>query len=312
MVIKVYISGISGNKEQNNLRSNNTKNRIGQKRYKSANEYSPKIFLCNTGTEYHSVDSIIQQVKKHQQRVMMILDSKNIEYTTVDITEPGKENEKEFMQQNSKTNDSKHPLPPQLFNEELYCGYHSVDSIIQQVKKHQQRVMMILDSKNIEYTTVDITEPGKENEKEFMQQNSKTNDSKHPLPPQLFNEELYCGDYEAFDLANEIDELDKFLKISSSVSKAEIILDQSVKEVDNGEVNVNVDVGEAVSDVDKIAKTLESLPSSFSAFISAWDSYAEVMQTFENLTSRLLREKKRLMQNDDVITAFAMLNLQKN
>nr|CAD7426052.1 unnamed protein product [Timema monikensis] len=117
--------------------------------------------------------------------------------------------------------------------------YHSVDSIIQQVKKHQQRVMMILDSKNIEYTTVDITEPGKENEKEFMQQNSKTNDSKHPLPPQLFNEELYCGDYEAFDLANEIDELDKFLKISSSVSKAEIILDQSVKEVDNGEVNVN-------------------------------------------------------------------------
>nr|CAD7203019.1 unnamed protein product [Timema douglasi]CAD7403602.1 unnamed protein product [Timema poppensis] len=108
-----------------------------------------------------------------------------------------------------------------------------------EVKKHQQRVMMILDSKNIEYTTVDITEPGKENEKEFMQQNSKTNDSKHPLPPQLFNEELYCGDYEAFDLANEIDELDKFLKMSPSVSKAEIILDQSAKEVDNGEVNVN-------------------------------------------------------------------------
>nr|CAD7461263.1 unnamed protein product [Timema tahoe] len=72
------------------------------------------------------------------------------------------------------------------------------------------------------------------------------------------------------------------------------------------------DVGEAVSDVDKIAKTLESLPSSFSAFISAWDSYAEAMQTFENLTSRLLREEKRLMQNDDVTTAFAALNLQKN
>nr|CAD7447482.1 unnamed protein product [Timema bartmani] len=67
----------------------------------------------------------------------------------------------------------------------------------------------------------------------------------------------------------------------------------------------SVDVGEVVSDVDNIAKTLESLPTSFSAFISSWNSYAEVMQTFENLT----REEKRLMQNDDVTTAFAALNV---
>nr|CAD7455704.1 unnamed protein product [Timema tahoe] len=72
------------------------------------------------------------------------------------------------------------------------------------------------------------------------------------------------------------------------------------------------DVGEAVSDVDKITKTLKSLPSSFSAFISTWDSYAEDMQTLENLTSRLLREEKQLMQNDDIATAFAALNFYKN
>jgi len=65
--------------------------------------------------------------------------------------------------------------------------------IIPQVKKHQQRVLMILDSKNIEYVVVDITEPGKENEKEFMQQNSKTKEAKYPLPPQIFNEDDYCG-----------------------------------------------------------------------------------------------------------------------
>lgn len=52
---------------------------------------------------------------------------------------------------------------------------------------------MILDSKNIEYVAVDITEPGKEYEKEFMQQNSKVKEAKHPLPPQLFNENDYCG-----------------------------------------------------------------------------------------------------------------------
>lgn len=66
------------------------------------------------------------QVKKRQQRVLMILDSKNISYDVLDITEPGKETDKEFMQQNSKTRESKHPLPPQIFNEDAYCGVSSV------------------------------------------------------------------------------------------------------------------------------------------------------------------------------------------
>ncbi|PSN52940.1 SH3 domain-binding glutamic acid-rich protein [Blattella germanica] len=105
-----------------------------------------------------------------------------------------------------------------------------------EVKKHQQRVMMILDSKNIEYEVVDITEPGKESDKEFMQQNSKAKESKYPLPPQIFNETDYCGDYEEFDLANEVDELDKFLKLSASVSTAEIKLGKTAP-VENGEVN---------------------------------------------------------------------------
>ncbi|XP_057325195.1 SH3 domain-binding glutamic acid-rich protein homolog [Microplitis mediator] len=82
-----------------------------------------------------------------------------------------------------------------------------------EVKKRQQRVLMILDSKNVEYEIIDITEPGKEDDKEYMQTNANPKDSKYPLPPQIFNEEDYCGDYEDFDLANEIDELEKFLKI---------------------------------------------------------------------------------------------------
>ncbi|XKL64753.1 hypothetical protein PGB90_004839 [Kerria lacca] len=75
---------------------------------------------------------------------------------------------------------------------------------------------MILESKNIKYNIIDIAEPGKENEKEFMQENSKVRDSKYPLPPQIFNDNYYCGDYEEFDMANELDELEKFLKISSN------------------------------------------------------------------------------------------------
>ncbi|XP_017752346.1 PREDICTED: SH3 domain-binding glutamic acid-rich protein homolog isoform X2 [Eufriesea mexicana] len=86
---------------------------------------------------------------------------------------------------------------------------------------------MILDSKNVEYEIIDITEPGKEMEKEFMQANSIARDSKYPLPPQIFNEDEYCGDYEDFDLANEIDELEEFLKVAPPVSAKETVLDSN-------------------------------------------------------------------------------------
>lgn len=72
----------------------------------------------------------------------------------------------------------------------MYLTYKNSSS---QVKKRQQRVLMILESKNVQYEVIDITEPGKESDKEFMQTNSKTRDSKYPLPPQIFNEEEYCG-----------------------------------------------------------------------------------------------------------------------
>ncbi|XP_012214434.1 SH3 domain-binding glutamic acid-rich protein homolog isoform X2 [Linepithema humile] len=84
---------------------------------------------------------------------------------------------------------------------------------------------MILDSKNVEYEIIDITEPGKELDKEFMQANSNARSNKYPLPPQIFNEDDYCGDYEDFDVSNEIDELEKFLKVTPAVSTAEITLD---------------------------------------------------------------------------------------
>uniref|UniRef100_A0A1Q3FBE9 Putative sh3beta n=1 Tax=Culex tarsalis TaxID=7177 RepID=A0A1Q3FBE9_CULTA len=81
---------------------------------------------------------------------------------------------------------------------------------------------MILDSKHIPYTIIDITEPGQEGEKDFMQKNSEHTGStisdptpRHPLPPQLFNDAEYCGDYDDFDLANEIDNLEVFLKLEA-------------------------------------------------------------------------------------------------
>lgn len=80
---------------------------------------------------------------------------------------------------------------------------------------------MILDSKNIKYEIIDISEAGLEAKKDFMQTNSTSNggtasdlNPRHPLPPQLFNDEEYCGDYDEFELANEIDNLEVFLKLT--------------------------------------------------------------------------------------------------
>lgn len=60
------------------------------------------------------------------------------------------------------------------------------------MKKRQQRVLMILDSKNIKYDVIDITEPGKETIKEMMQEKSTSNGAtvsdpnpRHALPPQV-------------------------------------------------------------------------------------------------------------------------------
>lgn len=125
-----------------------------------------------------------------------------------------------------------------------------------EVKKRQQRVLMILDSKNIKYEVIDITEPGKEDDKDFMQNNAKCNggtvsdpNPRSPLPPQIFNDEEYCGDYDQFDMANEVDTLEQYLKLeiqSESLSGPDYemsIVNGSVKEasIEKTYNNSNVD-----------------------------------------------------------------------
>lgn len=57
-----------------------------------------------------------------------------------------------------------------------------------QMKKNQQKIQMILDSKKIEYEKLDIA--ASEEYKETMRR--LIGDPK-ALPPQLFNEDQYCG-----------------------------------------------------------------------------------------------------------------------
>ncbi|OXA50045.1 SH3 domain-binding glutamic acid-rich protein homolog [Folsomia candida] len=96
--------------------------------------------------------------------------------------------------------------------------YYSEISAHKEVKKRQQKVMMILESKQIPYEAIDITEAGRESDKDFMLTNGKAKEGSKVLSPQVFNEETYCGDYDDFELANENDELEKFLNVEKRPS----------------------------------------------------------------------------------------------
>lgn len=65
------------------------------------------------------------------------------------------------------------------------------------------------------------------------------------------------------------------------------------------------DVGERVSDITIMAKIIGSLPSKYSAFITAWDSVDPDRQTQAYLTERLIKEEARMTTNDEAASALA-------
>merc|ERR1719225_1968358 len=79
---------------------------------------------------------------------------------------------------------------------------------------------MILKSLGIALKQVDISAPGMDEQRDFMRASAKKKEGqRHALPPQIFNGEKYCGDYDDFDVANEDDELEEFLGIPRKTPK---------------------------------------------------------------------------------------------
>merc|ERR1712058_57488 len=90
-----------------------------------------------------------------------------------------------------------------------------------EITNRQHRILMILKSLGIAMKQVDISAPGMDEQRDFMRASAKKKEGqRHALPPQLFNGEKYCGDYDDFDVANEDDELEEFLGIPRKTPKA--------------------------------------------------------------------------------------------
>ncbi|XP_003384043.1 PREDICTED: SH3 domain-binding glutamic acid-rich-like protein 3 [Amphimedon queenslandica] len=85
--------------------------------------------------------------------------------------------------------------------------YSSVSSNLE-LKKNQQKIEMILDSKKIPYNKLDVAADTDLRDK----MRGIIGDPK-ALPPQLFNGDTYCGDFDAFEEALETETLEEFLKL---------------------------------------------------------------------------------------------------
>ncbi|XP_050537705.1 SH3 domain-binding glutamic acid-rich protein homolog [Daktulosphaira vitifoliae] len=178
-----------------------------------------------------------------------------------------------------------------------------------EVKKRQQRVTMILDSKNIEYNLVDITEPGRENDKVYMQTNSKTKDgSKNALPPQIFKNDIYCGDYDDFDIANEMDELDKFFDISTKKQLDDV---SDVNDISNkiDDLLENTSNNENEKSVEEFLNELEEQSKSDDNNINEEEKDYETLDTQNKLNFTDDKDKESVLLPDD--TNNEILNTSK-
>ncbi|XP_077466783.1 SH3 domain-binding glutamic acid-rich protein isoform X2 [Stigmatopora argus] len=91
------------------------------------------------------------------------------------------------------------------------------------IKKKQQDVVGFLEALKVDYTQLDIA--CNEENRMWMRQNvpeEKKPSNGIPLPPQIFNEESYCGDYETFFDAKEDNSVFSFLGLAPPPGSKEV------------------------------------------------------------------------------------------
>ncbi|XP_051966068.1 SH3 domain-binding glutamic acid-rich protein isoform X10 [Xyrauchen texanus] len=118
------------------------------------------------------------------------------------------------------------------------------------IKKKQQDVVGFLAALKIDYTQLDIA--SNEENRQWMRENvpgemKPTNGI--PLPPQIFNEENYCGDYDTFFNAKEDNAVFEFLGLTPPPGSKR----KEIKEVEQ-----NGDAHTAELEEDAVAEEVET------------------------------------------------------
>ncbi|XP_041851417.1 SH3 domain-binding glutamic acid-rich protein isoform X15 [Melanotaenia boesemani] len=103
------------------------------------------------------------------------------------------------------------------------------------IKKKQQDVVAFLEALKVDYTELDIA--CSEENRMWMRQNvpqDKKPANGIPLPPQIFNEESYCGDYETFFDAKEDNSVYTFLGLPPPPGSKEAVQAEEEHIMQNG------------------------------------------------------------------------------
>ncbi|XP_041796066.1 SH3 domain-binding glutamic acid-rich protein isoform X7 [Chelmon rostratus] len=124
------------------------------------------------------------------------------------------------------------------------------------IKKKQQDVVGFLEALKVDYTQLDIA--CNEENRMWMRQNvpmEKKPTNGIPLPPQIFNEDSYCGDYDTFFDAKEDNTVYSFLGLppppGSKEARAEEEEDQEGADDDREEEEAEVQEEEEEEDVEE-------------------------------------------------------------
>ncbi|XP_034023964.1 SH3 domain-binding glutamic acid-rich protein isoform X5 [Thalassophryne amazonica] len=102
------------------------------------------------------------------------------------------------------------------------------------IKKKQQDVVAFLEALKVDYTQLDIA--CNEENRLWMRKNvpeEKKPANGIPLPPQIFNEESYCGDYDTFFDAKEDNSVFAFLGLPPPPG-SKVHADEDEEEADEG------------------------------------------------------------------------------
>ncbi|XP_006886836.1 PREDICTED: SH3 domain-binding glutamic acid-rich protein [Elephantulus edwardii] len=121
------------------------------------------------------------------------------------------------------------------------------------IRKKQQEVVGFLEANKIDFKELDIA--GDEDNRKWMRENvpgEKKPQNGIPLPPQIFNEEQYCGDFDSFFSAKEENIIYSFLGLAPPPGSKVTKSPEDASSLPNGEVT-----GEAQSTTEQTEKAEE-------------------------------------------------------
>ncbi|XP_005375827.1 PREDICTED: SH3 domain-binding glutamic acid-rich protein isoform X2 [Chinchilla lanigera] len=121
------------------------------------------------------------------------------------------------------------------------------------IRKKQQEVVGFLEANKIDFKELDIA--GDEDNRRWMRENvpgEKKPQNGIPLPPQIFNEEQYCGDFDSFFSAKEENIIYSFLGLAPPPGSKVTKSPEEASSLPNGDV-----AGEAESTTEGTEKAEE-------------------------------------------------------